>query len=108
MKKYLFGVFALVLAIGFSAYTTSEYRFADRYFVYDGTGAHDAVTNYGAGLSTFSCPIPDLKLCAIIVNDDGDNVLEAGEMTTFKSTRTADGDADFLDEGETTFIKLKP
>jgi len=37
MKKYLFGAFALVLAVSFSAFTAPSHKFATKFFVYIGT-----------------------------------------------------------------------
>jgi hypothetical protein len=45
MKKYLFGLFALVLAVGISAYTAPKKVFANKYLVYD-TGTKTLVGSY--------------------------------------------------------------
>jgi hypothetical protein len=105
MKKYLFGIFALVLAIGMSSYTV---RFADKFFPYDGSGSEALESNYGAA-TTESCPSPNNVLCGIVVNADADSDLEQTELDDFiDSSRDPDHDGNFTEEGETSFIKLKP
>lgn len=43
MKRYLMALCALVLAVGFSAFSP---KFALRYIVYDGSGAENSFSNY--------------------------------------------------------------
>jgi hypothetical protein len=104
MKKYLFGIFALVLAIGMSSYTV---RFADKFFPYEG-GAQNSISSYGEA-TTEDCPSPNSALCGIIVDADSDSDLEQTELNTFiSSSRDPDHDGNFLEHGETTYIRLKP
>ena len=51
MKKYFLGVLAVILAIGFSAFkmnspTKATAKFADVYYIYNGTGAQSDPANY--------------------------------------------------------------
>jgi hypothetical protein len=82
MKKYLFGMLAIALAVGFSAFTKpakENSKFATYYFEFIGTPsvASDLETEtstywrYLGTSNSVSCPTPDQdKVCVIRVDED--------------------------------------
>ena len=83
MKKYLLGAFALVLAIGFSAFTNSASK-ADkkqvvRYLVYN-SGAQTAIGSYSQVTTPPACD-GIATLCVIrIVDPNGNGIITQAEF----------------------------
>lgn len=87
MKKYLLGAFALVLAVGFSAFTNYEAPREDkqpfvRYLVWDNTNPQNQFASYTQTSVLPSCP-GSIVLCAIRFEDNNGTVTQAEFNTTF-------------------------
>lgn len=115
MKKYLLGVFAVVLAVGFSAFTKSEAPKADKkqtnvhYLIYN-SGAQGQVTSYtlsAVGAPAPSCPFA-VRLCAIrIVDPNNDGVITQTEFAAVFNVLDGNSNGTLDDQTETTTLLKK-
>lgn len=103
MKKYLLGAFAVVLAVGFSAFTTSAPK-ADakqvvRYLVYN-SGSQSAIGSY----SQVTTPPPcdgNAVLCVIrIVDPNGNGTITQAEFTPKFNSLDTNSNGTLNDETE--------
>lgn len=82
MKKYLLGLAAIVLAIGFSAFTAKKTLVLDKFLVYQ-SGTQKNITSY---LQVPAQPDPCDNAstnCFLLVRDlDGNNVISVAEFET--------------------------
>ena len=114
MKKYFFGLIAVALAIGFSAFTTNhkasngkEAKFADVWYTYN--GAQNATerakkANYTQFAGTLSCSSTLEVLCGVKLPDvAGSNPAQAD-----LDNIVADIEDAVTDNIEQSFIELKP
>lgn len=89
MKKYVLGIFAIVLAAGMSAFTTSHHapRFGTQYwFVYNGGGETNASSySYDPG-QTQTCFNSTSDLCQVLA--DPSNPSDPQHSTPILSTVT--------------------
>lgn len=69
MKKYLLGLFAIVLAIGFTAFTTNPAPQVGQWYDFVGTSTseHDDLDKYEPA-SPAECP-QEVRLCQIFIED---------------------------------------
>jgi hypothetical protein len=81
MKKHALGLFAVVIALAFSAFTT---RVDYLYLVYDGSGPENVSSNYvpqiGQPIHVSGSPIQALNWFRV-VDADSDQQLDAAEFT---------------------------
>lgn len=114
MKKYLLGVFAVVLAVGFSAFTKSEAPKADKkqtvvYVLYKTAEAQpqNQIANYTQQSAAPSCP-GAVRLCAIrIVDPNNDGVISQAEFSAVFSPLDTDSDGTLDDQTESTTLLKK-
>lgn len=110
MKKYLLGAFAVVLAVGFSAFTTSatkvEKKQTQVILVYSGSGAQNQIANYSQTLPLPSCPGATV-LCALRVTDpNGNGTITQSEFNTIFPTFDKNSNGTLNDESEITNTNL--
>lgn len=110
MKKYLLGIFAVVLAIGFSAFTASEAPKANEkqtivYLIY-GSGEQQSISNYTQTTVAPACAGTG-NLCAIRFSDANGVVTPAEFNPVFNALDTND-DLSLDDETETATLLQKP
>jgi hypothetical protein len=88
MKKYLFGILAVALAIGFSAFTKPVKTTGTVFYHFDATQGFDDPNKIEDesnwiydGATGISCPESDVKACSIEVSDtyviNGTNALSS-------------------------------
>lgn len=112
MKKYLLGAFALVLAIGFSAFTKSEAPKTEKkqaviYLVWNNTGAQNLIGSYTQQTAIPSCP-DAVRLCAIrIVDTNGDNVISQAEFTPVFNSLDTNSNGTLNDQTESATLLKK-
>lgn len=110
MKQYLVGLFALALAIGFSAYTSAKKespKFAVRYATYT-TGTPGGINpeKTAANYPSISASKPsqcsgNSRLCWIQFNDaDNDNILDQTELDAYFLSNDTDNDGLVSDNTE--------
>lgn len=114
MKKYLLGLFAVVLAIGFSAFTKSqpvEKKFATFYLQYNGSigTAEKVISNYTQVSGTLStCNLAQNRLCWIVVDDaDANGTIDQTELDAFFAVRDTDSDDILSDQAEVASVLEK-
>lgn len=113
MKKYLLGVFAVVLAIGFSAFTKSEAPKAEKKqtlitLVYN-AGLQSQVASYSPVTTPPSCPTPPTRLCAVRVNDaDGNGTISQTEFSAAFAILDANGNGTLNDQSQSANLLKKP
>jgi hypothetical protein len=111
MKKYLLGVFAVVLAVGFSAFTSTEAPKAEKkqstvYLIYN-AGAQNAIGSYTQTTVVPNCPLA-VRLCAIRVQNDQNGVVTQAEFTPiFNSLNITNPSSPSLDDEAETATLLK-
>lgn len=97
MKKYLLGLFAVVLAVGLSAFNSQKnYKPANlvvKYFTYDAYPSDDPndlndPANYSptgnSGQDELTCPDGQTHRCGVQATDDGSNQPILSGATIFK------------------------
>ncbi len=109
MKKYLLGVFAVVLAIGFSAFTKSEAPKVEKkqtvvYLIYN-SGDQSVIGSYTQSTVAPTCTPPQTRLCTIRVTDNNGVVTQA-EFTTIFNGLDTDHDGT-LDDQSASSVLLK-
>jgi hypothetical protein len=112
MKKYLLGAFAVVLAVGFSAFTSVEAPKAEKKqvtinIVYN-SGTQNLIGSYSQSTgSAPTCP-GAVRLCAIrVVDPNSDGVISQAEFTTIFNALDTDSDGTLDDQTETTTLLKK-
>lgn len=114
MKKYLLGVFAVVLAIGFSAFTTSEAPVkAEKKQVVvilvlkAGTPPQNQIASYDQVSTAPSCP-GAVSLCALRVTDpNSDGVITQAEFNTIFAGFDTNSNGTLNDQTETANLLKK-
>lgn len=103
MKKNLFGLAALALAIVFSAFTVTPA--SDVYMVYDDTGSHNAFSNYSQSPSE-SVNLGSSVLAWFKIPNDPNGVITSGEFATaFEDIdQVADGSNSLNDDPEGNIV----
>jgi hypothetical protein len=82
MKKYLLGFAAIVLAIGFSAFTAKKTLVQDQFFIYDSGNQKDIDSYIPTPSQPADCPNASTN-CFFLVRDlNGDNVISVTEFET--------------------------
>lgn len=103
MKRYLFGVFALALAIGFTAFTSPAFR-ANRFLQFTpvaGSTSEVLQSNYTDVGTTApaACNNINVKVCWIAVNDaDASGTISALEFQNGVSSKDTDSDTFIADQ----------
>lgn len=113
MKRNLLALFAIVLAIAFSAFikpVKSAKLFTTVYMVYDGEGDQKLISNYSQ-LSEYSSCTGGTALCAAIVNDGSGSVSQTEWFDVNNQTAgyfyALDTDHDNILEDESTNVQKK-
>lgn len=103
MKKNLFGLAALALAIVFSAFTIKPA--ADVYMVYDDSGPQNTFTNYSQSASETARDGSSV-LAWFKIPNDVNGVISSGEFATAfeEIDQAADGDNSLNDEPEGNIV----
>ena len=110
MKKQVLGLTAVLLAVAFSAFTTTNKLtakiFQTRYAVYTsttGTNPEKIAGNYSVQMEAPDPCQGSNTLCWIEFNDaNNDDILDQSELNSFFSTRDSNSDNQLSDESETS------
>lgn len=98
MKKYLLGLFAIGLAVGFSAFTISTPKQSFRFVVYQ-AGVQTNVLNYlQQPTQPANCPNNNTLCWIRLVDTDGDGTISQVEFTTQFNVLDINGNGSLNDE----------
>ena len=112
MKKYLLGVFAVVLAVGFSAFTKTEAPKVEKkqtvvYLIYN-SGAQSAIGSYTQSTIAPTCVPPTTRLCTIRVVDPNSNgIITQAEFTPVFNSLDTDADGTLDDQSASSTLLKK-
>lgn len=119
MKRYIFGLIAIVFAFSLAGFTSAnkiekqKNNFANKWFVYN-SGFHDVESSYSLYQPTEEDPMPpscdaSTRLCAIFANDaNSNNILDNAELTSYLSTADANHNGTLDDESVSSTLIKKP
>ncbi len=104
MKKNLLGLFAVVAAIAFSAFTP---KFATVYLVYDGTGPENDFANYSQQSTSPGTDLTNSTIWWFSVSDVNGIVTQSEFINTYFPAKDTDHDNLLSDQAETSSLEKK-
>ncbi|WP_205508855.1 hypothetical protein [Longitalea arenae] len=104
MKRNLLALSAVVLAIGFSAFSP---KFAIRYIVYDGSGAENSFSNYAVQSSSPGTHSTNTTIWWFRVDDANGTITEDEFNNTYFPAADANGNGSLSDQAESANLEKK-